>query len=116
MEETGLRGLSEAMMREATGATPKEVKAILAKLTREGVAITAGELWFAKNAVDGLKAKIAEHMRATQRLTIAELKTISGLGRRQVIPLLELFDREGFTKREGDDRVPGPAFAKGFGA
>lgn len=112
MEETGLRGLSEAMMREATGATPKEVKAILAKLTREGVAMTAGELWFAKKAVDGLKAKIAEHMRSTQRLTIADLKTISGLGRRQVIPLLEAFDREGFTRREGDDRVPGPAFGK----
>ncbi len=112
MEETGLRGLSEAMMREATGATPREVKAILAKLTREGVAMTAGELWFAKKAVDGLKAKIAEHMLATQRLTIADLKTISGLGRRQVIPLLEAFDREGFTRRDGDDRVPGPAFAK----
>ena len=112
MEETGLRGLSEAMMREATGATPKETKAILAKLTREGVAMAAGDLWFSKKAVDGLKEKIAEHMRATQRLTIADLKTISGLGRRQVIPLLEAFDREGFTKRDGDDRLPGAAFSK----
>jgi selenocysteine-specific elongation factor len=112
MEETGLRGLSEAMMREATGATPKEVKAILAKLTREGVAMTAGELWFSKKAVDGLKARIADHMRGTARLTIADLKTISGLGRRQVIPLLEAFDRDGFTRRDGDDRVPGPAFPK----
>ena len=59
--------------------------------------------------------RIAEHMTATKRLTIADLKTISGLGRRQVIPLLEAFDREGFTKREGDDRVPGPAFAKASG-
>jgi selenocysteine-specific elongation factor len=112
MEETGLRGLSEAMMREATGASPKEVKAILAKLTREGVAMAAGELWFSKKAVDGLKARITEHMLKTQRLTIADLKTISGLGRRQVIPLLEAFDRDGFTKRDGDDRVAGPAFGK----
>jgi selenocysteine-specific elongation factor len=112
MEETGLRGLSEAMMREATGASPKEVKAILAKLTREGVAMAAGELWFARKAVDGLKARISEHIQKTQRLTIADLKTISGLGRRQVIPLLEAFDRDGFTKRDGDDRVAGPAFAK----
>jgi selenocysteine-specific elongation factor len=112
MEETGLRGLSEAMMREATGATPKEVKAILAKLVREGVSIVAGDLWFSKKAVDGLKEKITQHVRQTQRLTIADLKTISGLGRRQVIPLLEAFDREGFTKRDGDDRLPGPAFPK----
>ena len=44
-----------AMMREATGANPKETKAILAKLTREGVAMAAGELWFSRKAVDGLK-------------------------------------------------------------
>jgi selenocysteine-specific elongation factor len=112
MEETGLRGLSEAMMREATGATPKEVKAILAKLVREGVAMAAGELWFSKKAVDGLKSKIEAHLRASPKLTIADLKTISGLGRRQVIPLLEAFDREGFTKRDGDDRIAGPAFPK----
>ena len=112
MEETGLRGLSEAMMREATGATPKEVKAILAKLVREGVSVAAGDLWFSKKAVDGLKEKIVQHVRQTQRLTIADLKTISGLGRRQVIPLLKAFDRENFTKRDGDDRLPGPAFPK----
>lgn len=113
MEETGLRGLSEAMMREATGATPKEVKAILAKLVREGISIAAGELWFSKKAVDGLKTTLEEHIRKTGRLTIADLKSLSGLGRRQVIPLLEAFDREGFTKRDGDDRLPGPAFPKG---
>ena len=112
MEETGLRGLSEAMMREATGANPKETKAILAKLTREGVAMAAGELWFSRKAVDGLKAKITAHLEGAPRLTIADLKTISGLGRRQVIPLLEAFDRDGFTKRDGDDRVRGPAFGK----
>ena len=112
MEDTGLRGLSEAMMRETTGATPKETKAILAKMTRENVAMAAGDLWFSRKAVDGLKAKIAEHLTATGRLTIADLKAISGLGRRQVIPLLEAFDRDGFTKRDGDDRLPGPAFGK----
>lgn len=112
MEETGLRGVSEAVMREATGSNPKETKAILAKLTREGVAMAAGDLWFSRKAVDELKAKLTDHMRATQRLTIADLKTISGLGRRQVIPLLEAFDRDGFTKRDGDDRVPGAAFGK----
>ncbi|MBK8251636.1 MAG: selenocysteine-specific translation elongation factor [Polyangiaceae bacterium] len=112
MEETGLRGLSEATMREATGAEIKEVKAILAKLVREGIAVTAGDLWFSKPAVTALKEKIAAHLRGQPVLTIADLKTISGLGRRQVIPLLELFDREGFTKRQGDDRVAGSAFPK----
>ena len=37
--------------------------------------------------------------------TIADFKELSGLGRKQAIVLLEQFDREGITRREGDDRV-----------
>ena len=40
-------------------------------------------------------------------ITIAEFKEMSGLGRKQAIPLLELFDREGVTLRKGDDRERG---------
>lgn len=40
-------------------------------------------------------------------MTIAEFKDLSGPGRKQAIVLLELFDREGTTRREGDDRLPG---------
>jgi selenocysteine-specific elongation factor len=103
--EAGLKGVSEHGAREATGAAPREVKAILAKLVREGVAIHAGELWFARAAVDDLRARIVAHFASSPRLTIADFKTISGLGRKQAIPLLELFDREGVTRRDGDDRV-----------
>jgi selenocysteine-specific elongation factor len=103
--EAGLKGVSEHGAREATGAAPREVKAILAKLVREGVAVHAGELWFARAAVDDLRARIVAHFEKSPRLTIADFKTISGLGRKQAIPLLELFDREGVTRRDGDDRV-----------
>jgi selenocysteine-specific elongation factor len=103
--EAALKGVSEHGAREATGAQPREVKAILAKLVREGVAVHAGELWFARAAVDDLRARIVAHFERAPRLTIADFKTISGLGRKQAIPLLELFDREGVTRRDGDDRV-----------
>lgn len=103
--DAGLKGVSEHGAREATGAQPREVKAILAKLVREGVAVYAGELWFSRAAVDDLRAKIVAHLERSPRLTIADFKTISGLGRKQAIPLLELFDREGVTRRDGDDRV-----------
>ena len=39
------------------------------------------------------------------RLTIADFKEISGMGRKQSIVLLEQLDREGVTRRDGDDRV-----------
>ena len=47
------------------------------------------------------------HLAKAPKLTIAEFKEMSGLGRKQAIVLLEQLDREGTTRRDGDDRVAG---------
>ncbi len=108
LETAGLKGLTEFMVKEATGAVVKDVKAILAKLVREGQSIHAGELWFCRKDIDDLREKVKTHLEKQGRMTIADFKELSGMGRRQTIPLLELFDREGVTKRESDDsRVAG---------
>jgi selenocysteine-specific elongation factor len=104
--DAGLKGVTEHAVGEATGATAKEVRAILAKLVREGAAAHVGDLWFGQAAVDDLRGRVRAHLAAKGRLTIAEFKDMTGLGRRQSIPLLELLDREGTTRREGDDRLP----------
>lgn len=103
--DAGLKGVSEFAVKTATGAAPKEVKAILAKVVRDKVAVHTGELWFSKVAVDELSARVRAHLAGAPRLTIAEFKELSGLGRKQAIVLLEQLDREGVTRREGDDRV-----------
>lgn len=108
LEKAALKGLTEFMVKEATGAAPKDVKAILAKLVREGQSIHAGELWFFRKDIDTLRDKVKAHLGQHGRMTIADFKDFSGLGRRQAIPLLELFDREGVTKRDADDsRIAG---------
>lgn len=108
LEKAGLKGMTEFGVKEATGASPKEVKAILAKLVREGGAVHAGELWFFRADIDTLRQKVVELLLKQPRMMIADFKDLSGLGRRQAIPLLEMFDREGVTKREADDsRVKG---------
>jgi selenocysteine-specific elongation factor len=63
--------------------------------------------WFDRRAVDELRERVLAHFATARVLTIAEFKAISGLGRKQAIPLLELFDKEGTSRREGDDRVRG---------
>jgi selenocysteine-specific elongation factor len=107
LRDAGLKGVTEFGVKEATGATPKEVKAILAKLVRDGAAVHTGELWFDRPSVDGLRDKVLAHLAREPRLTIAAFKDLSGLGRKQAIVLLEQFDREGTTRRDGDDRVAG---------
>ena len=107
VREAALKGVSELVVKEATGVSPKEVKAILARLVRDGIAVHTGELWFSCEAVDGLRALVIAHLAKAPRLTIAEFKEMSGLGRKQAIVLLEQLDREGTTRREGDDRLRG---------
>ena len=106
--EAALKGVTEHAVLVATGATPKEVKAILAKLVRDGHAFHAGELWFSRQSFDVLRAAVEAHLASAPKLTIAEFKAMSNLGRKQAIVLLEQLDREGVTRREGDDRVRPP--------
>jgi len=107
VREAALKGVSELVVKEATGVSPKEVKAILARMVRDGTAVHTGDLWFSCEAVGELRAKVVAHLATAPRMTIAEFKDMSGLGRKQAIVLLEQLDREGTTRREGDDRLRG---------
>jgi selenocysteine-specific elongation factor len=103
----GLRGVTEFGVRQATGSTSKDARALLAKLVRDDLAIVAGELWFARGAYLELRGRVVAHLERTSRLTIAQFKELSGLGRKQAIVLLEHLDADGTTRRDGDDRVRG---------
>ncbi len=107
VREAALKGVSELAVKEATATSPKEVKAILARMVRDGTAIHTGDLWFSSESVGELRAKVVAHLAQAPRMTIAEFKEMSGLGRKQAIVLLEQLDREGTTRREGDDRLRG---------
>ena len=41
-------------------------------------------------------------------LTIADARDVLGSTRKYVVPLMTYLDREGVTRRRGDDRIPGP--------
>ena len=90
-------------MKEATGA--RDARPILARLVRDGAAAHLGDLWIARSVVDSMRALAIEALRASPRLTVVDFKARSGLARKQAILLLELFDREGVTRREGEARV-----------
>lgn len=112
LAEVGLKGMGEFALLEGSRLTPKELRTILSRLVKEGLVITVGEQWFDARAVASLRGRLVEHFANKPVLTIAEFKELSGLGRKQAIPLLELFDRDGLTLRRGDDRAPGPKAAR----
>ena len=44
-------------------------------------------------------------------VTVGDVRELLASSRKYVVPLLEQFDREGFTRRRGDVRVAGPRLA-----
>jgi len=79
----------------------------LGELVRAAQARRLGSLWFAEAALERLRQRVREHFLRKPTLSVPELKALAGVSRKQAIPLLEQLDREGTTRRKGDDRVAG---------
>ena len=76
---------------------------VLAALLREGILVrVSAELVFHGDAIGSLRAQLAE--RRGQRINVGEFKTLAGVSRKYAIPLLEYFDRQKVTLRDGDAR------------
>ena len=65
----------------------------------------AGDLHFSRSALEGAREAIAAFLAQHGRATAAQLRDVLGVSRKYVIPLLEHFDAQGLTKRDGDERV-----------
>lgn len=74
-------------------------------LVSQGKAVRAGELFFARSAIDAVHAKLLAHFAAHERLSTQAFKELTGLSRKFLIPLAEYFDREKVTLRVGDERL-----------
>ncbi len=76
---------------------------VLAALLREGVLVRVSrELVFHGSAIGALRERLAT-LRG-RRINIGEFKTLAGVSRKYAIPLLEHFDRQKVTLRDGDLR------------
>lgn len=68
------------------------------------IAIATG-LWLDPGAVAAAIARSREQLPAEKPLRPGDFKDLFGVSRKYLIPLLEYFDRSGFTVRKGDDRI-----------
>jgi selenocysteine-specific elongation factor len=90
------------------GLDAKLARGALAALERSQSVIHAGAIWFHAPAVRELGERIRAHFAASDVLTIADFKNLTGLSRKQAIPLLEHFDRTRLTRRApSGDRIRG---------
>jgi selenocysteine-specific elongation factor len=84
---------------------PKRTLDLLQALERDHrAAKVTGELYYHAAVLDRLKAMVTERCHRSGQLTAAEFRDMIGASRKYAIPLLEYFDRTGFTMRIGDTR------------
>jgi len=103
-------GLAVPALREVLDKLPVEparAEKLLQLLLRKHRLVRVSEgLVFHRSAIARLKELLAAYKQQQgDRLPIAAFKDLTGVSRKYAIPLLEYLDREGITRRVGDERV-----------
>jgi selenocysteine-specific elongation factor len=104
--ETQLSPPALSLLRSEMGIDETKLKEILTILKDEGQLISiTREIILSKDTIENAQRKISDYLETKGKATASELRTMLGGSRKFIIPLLEYFDRQGFTRREGDHRV-----------
>ena len=112
LEEAGPRGATEPEL--AAGVGVERVRDVAEFMVRQGEAARVGQdRYFDAVALGQLQTQILDFIAEHGRATPAQLRDITGLTRKYLIPVLEWMDGSGFTIRDGDSRRAGPAGARG---
>jgi len=102
--DAGLAVPSTNQVLAKSGVETSRARALLQILLRNRKLIRAGDdLIFHASAIDSLRQTLAARKGA--RFSVADFKDWTGVSRKYAIPLLEFFDRERVTRREGDARI-----------
>jgi selenocysteine-specific elongation factor len=76
---------------------------LLDYLTAQGAVVVVGDAVYAAETVARAQDVLRQHF-AGKPFTVAEARDALGSTRKYIVPLLEYFDRTGFTSRRGDER------------
>jgi selenocysteine-specific elongation factor len=101
-------GLAPPYVRElvaSVGGNAKAVEDVLSHMLEEGVVIKVKEgLYFHRDVIDELKNRLVAFLRTHREITTPQLKEVTGVTRKYMIPLIEYFDMTKVTIRVGDVR------------
>ncbi|MDO8964047.1 MAG: SelB C-terminal domain-containing protein, partial [Coriobacteriia bacterium] len=103
------QGLATGTVAEVAGVAGVDVavaRKALTKLVAAGRVVRLGpDMHFSAEAVEGARARIADYLAVHPSMLASDARDILGTSRKYVVPLLEYFDAQGVTKREGDVRT-----------
>ncbi len=93
-------------LQEELQLTLKEIQTVISGLKKTGELIQVADgIYLHQAAVDGAATKARSFLEKNGRMTVAEFRDVVGTSRKFAVPLLEYFDKQKITKRDGDYRV-----------
>jgi len=105
------QGLAPAGLTELAttlGADARVLRKVLGRLTAEGRVVRLGQdLHFDAAAVERAREQVVAHLREHGTIIAKEARDLTGTSRKYIVPLLEYFDTQGVTERDGDVRTLG---------
>ncbi|MFN2384280.1 MAG: SelB C-terminal domain-containing protein, partial [Gemmatimonadota bacterium] len=104
--EAGLEPPELAALSDALGADLARLRDLQRHLEREGELVRLASDWYADAAAVGRAERaLVAHLGRMGPADTSACKALFGVSRKYLIPLLEHFDRQGVTRREGNQRV-----------
>lgn len=106
-ERAGLTAPAVTEVLKGVRVDPERARKLLQLLVREKTLVKITEdLLLHRTALEHLHALLAGYKKQRgPKLPIPVFKELAGVSRKYAIPLLEYLDREGLTRRAGDERV-----------
>jgi selenocysteine-specific elongation factor len=105
--EAGAQGLTEDELRQHLSTD--RIRELAEFGVRQGLLVRIGRVrYYDAAALDTVRGAILDLIREAGRASPAEVREITGLTRKYLIPILEWLDAGGFTVRDGDGRRLGP--------
>ncbi|RJO65913.1 MAG: hypothetical protein C4523_14580, partial [Myxococcales bacterium] len=109
LQAGGLTPPGVAELTEAAQLKDKEIAPLLGYLVDTGRAVRLEKtLFFHGEALGRARDTLAALLSGKGAATVAEIRDVLGASRKFIIPVLEYFDAQGFTVRDGDLRRAGP--------
>jgi len=100
--------IAAAFAKAGLNASEQHARKILQLLIDSGALVKVhGEMFFHRAALDDLVKKLLAQADKTpdRAIDVGAFKDLAGISRKYAIPLLEYFDRQRLTRREGDRRI-----------
>ncbi len=105
-QEAGWAPPATSALLETLRVTAKQAMPLLASLRSDGKLVRVSEdIWYAAEHLAAIEKAVEDWLHERESLDIAGMKSITGLSRKHMIPLLEYFDAQTLTLRTGDVRV-----------